>query len=115
MKTQPANTLERGPDGSYVGNLAQRLSDDHKRAIRKVLAEANAPLYPGQIAARAGVTMTTPSTQQELCDFVGNYLVNETREVERATEPSKYRSGREAFRGFVMSEHGRNLFAKGLS
>jgi hypothetical protein len=113
MKTPPANTLERTETGGYVGAVGgQGLSPEQKKMIRKILADSHEPLFLGSIAAKAGIALNTPMAQQAVSDFLGVYLTS-TKEAELHFEDNR-KAGREIFRGFVGTEHLRDLMSKGL-
>jgi uncharacterized membrane protein len=115
MKIAPATSLERTPDGAYVGAVGGTgLSDQDKKAIRKILSNASEPLMLGSIAARANVPMNTPVLQQQVSDFVAVYLTS-TKEVEMRFDGESRKTGREIFRGFVGTDHLRGLIEKGLA
>src|ERR1700730_6480499 len=98
MKTQHPSTLERTPEGGYVGAIGgEGLSDLQKQTIRKVLSQATEPLHLGTIAGKAGIAMNTPTMQQSVSRFVSVYLLETTKEVERTLEANA--RGREIFRG----------------
>jgi uncharacterized membrane protein len=113
MKTAPATSLERTETGGYVGAIGgESLSDLQKQAIRKVLSQATEPLHLGTLAGKAGIAMNTPTMQQSVSRFVSVYLLETSKEVERTLEANA--RGREIFRGFSLTAHGRDLIAKGL-
>lgn len=111
MKTPPANTLERTETGGYPGSIGQDLTREQRLEIRKVLVEAKGPLYLTQIATRAGVDLTNPVRQQNASQFL-EFLCQTSREAELHFEPG--RRGDQVFKGFSATQHGRDMYEKGL-
>jgi hypothetical protein len=78
-----------------------------------VLAEAKEPLHLSAIAAKAGVDLTNPYHQQNMREFLETYLCETTREAKMHFETNA--RGVDVFRGWVATDHGREMVEKGLA
>ena len=112
MNTPPASSLERSESGGYPGSIGQGLSREERTAIRRVLVESKEPLHLSQIANKAGIAITNPHKQQNVAQFLQSYLCDTSREAQMHFEPD--RRGKDVFKGFVTTDHGKEMVKKGL-